>query len=127
MLLLALAVGGVLGTLARFALGGWVQAQAGSPFPWGTLAVNALGSVVLGFVMRWSETAAVSPELRGLLTVGFCGAFTTFSTLAYETATMIQQGEWARAALYTFGSLAVGLAAVFAGISAAALTVRPGG
>ncbi len=127
MILLSLAVGGVLGTLARYGLAGWVHGWAGAAFPWGTFAVNALGSLLLGLALRGSEAAALSPEARALLTTGFCGAFTTFSTLSWETVALLQAGAWGRAAAYSLGSLGLGLAAVWAGLSLApvVLGARP--
>lgn len=124
MILLYLAVGGVAGTLARWGLAGWVHGWAGAGFPWGTFAVNALGSFLLGFAVRGAEGAALSPETRALLTTGFCGAFTTFSTLSHETVALLQAGAWARAAAYALGSLGLGLAAVYAGLSLAPWVLR---
>jgi CrcB protein len=127
MLLLYLAAGGLIGTLARYGMGVWVPTWAGTAFPWGTFLVNALGSLVLGFAMRASEALTVSPEVRGFVTVGFCGAFTTFSTLSYETVALLQDGQWGRAAAYALGSVVVGLAAVVAGMGMANLALRAGG
>jgi fluoride exporter len=122
-----LAVGGVLGTFARYGLGGWIYSWAGTQLPWGTFVVNIFGSFLLGFLTRTMQVAPVSPEVRALLTVGFCGAFTTFSTLSYETMTLMQEGAWTRAALYAFGSLGFGLLALFGGITLATGTLRLGG
>ena len=127
MIYLYLAVGGAVGTLARFVLSGWVQAAAGGAFPWGTLTVNLLGSLLLGFLVRAVEIVPVAPELRALLTIGLCGAFTTFSTLSFEAVALLQEGAWGRAAVYAFGSLGLGFAAVVAGFSLAGLTLRAGG
>lgn len=125
MILLALAAGGVLGTLARYGLAGWVHTWAGTGFPWGTFAVNVLGSFLLGFALRGSEVVSLSTETRALLTTGFCGAFTTFSTLSWETVALLQAGAWARAGAYALGSLGLGLAAVWAGLSLAPLVLGP--
>lgn len=127
MLYALLALGGVLGTLARFGLGGWVHTWAGTAFPWGTLVINLLGSFLLGLAMRGAELSSLSPELRGMITVGFCGAFTTFSTFSFETIALLQQGAWARASLYAAGSVGMGLLAVALGLSTANLLLRPGG
>lgn len=124
MLYLSLTLGGVLGTLARYGIGGSVAADVRTGIPWGTLAVNVLGSLLLGFVMRATEIAPMSAELRLFLTVGFCGAFTTFSALSYETVVLLHAGAWGRAAAYAFGSLALGLAAVTAGLWLAGPIVR---
>jgi CrcB protein len=124
-LYLYLAAGGIIGTLARYGLGKWIPTWAGTDFPWHTLIINLTGSFVLGFAMRASETLPVSPEVRGFVTVGFCGAFTTFSTFSFEAVTLMQEGQWARAAAYALGSVALGLLAVFAGLSLAGAAVRP--
>ena len=118
-LIVALAVGGVLGTLARYALQGLVQPQGGS-FPWGTLVVNLLGSFALGFLMRYLLGSDIaSPELRAAATIGFCGAFTTMSTFAYETVTLVNGGEYGRAGWYLLASIGGSLAATMAGLLAA--------
>jgi CrcB protein len=126
MVLFYLAVGGVVGTWARYGLGGWIHGVMGSTFPWGTLGVNLVGSFVLGLVIRLAELSPLSPEVRGLLTIGFCGAFTTFSTFTYETVALLQAREWTRAALYAFGSLGLGLVAVAAGLFLVTTVFRPG-
>ena len=126
MILFYLAVGGVLGTWARYGLGGWIHGSMGGTFPWGTLAANLLGSFLLGLAIRGTELTPLSPELRGLLTVGFCGAFTTFSTFTYETVALLQSREWGRAMVYAFGSLGLGLAAMTAGLFLVTSIFRPG-
>ena len=110
-----IAVGGAFGTLARYGLGGWIHGWAGSQFPWGTLIVNIAGCLFIGFAMRALPGLPVSAEVRGMLTVGFAGGFTTFSTFGWETLALLQRGDWVRAFLYAFGSMVLGLAAVFAG------------
>ena len=77
--------------------------------------------------MRGAELSSISPELRGMITVGFCGAFTTFSTFTFEILWLMQEGAWLRASLYAFGSISMGLLAVALGLSAANLLLRPGG
>ena len=118
-LILYLAVGGMVGTLARYALGGLLQPSSGN-FPWGTLVVNVLGAFALGFLMRYLlGTAAVGPELRAALTIGFCGSFTTMSTFSYETVTLMTDGEYWRAGFYITGSIAGTIFAVLAGVASA--------
>ena len=119
-LVLAIAAAGALGTLARFGVGGWMLARTGTGFPWGTLLINVAGSIVLAFVFRMTEGAVARPELRAVIGVGFCGAFTTFSTFSFETARLMQQGQWNRAALYTVASVLLALAGTFAGFRLAA-------
>lgn len=116
MIYLYVAVGGVLGSLARFAVGGWAAGAGGPPIPWGTLLVNLLGSLLLGVLMRALPEWGVSMEARALLTVGFCGSFTTFSTFGYETWALLQGGAHGLAALYVLASVVLGIAGVAAGL-----------
>jgi len=119
-MILYIAFGGLLGTVARYLLQGWVQERAGGSFPLGTLAVNLAGSLALGFVLRYATGSnLVSPEVRAGAAIGFCGAFTTMSTFGYETTTLLAAGDYRRAALYVAGSLLGCLAAVFAGAALA--------
>jgi CrcB protein len=122
--LIFLSIGGVLGTLARYGISGWILTGSGTGFPWGTLTVNVLGSLILGYALRGMEVIPLTPEMRAFATVGFCGAFTTFSTFSYETVELLQGGAWVRAGLYVLGSVLLGLAAMYGGISLAALTLR---
>jgi CrcB protein len=113
-------VGGLAGTFARWALQGFVQDRAGAHFPWGTLVVNLTGSFLVGFIARFATgSAAIAPDVRAGLLVGFCGAYTTFSTYSYETVQLLQAGSYARAAAYAFGSLALALVATLGGVAAA--------
>jgi CrcB protein len=118
--LLVIGLGGALGAVSRYLTSGWVQTLTGAFFPWGTMAVNIAGSLALGFMMVWLQSTTSSAELRDLITVGFLGSFTTFSTFSYETAAMLRDGEWWRAGGYTAGSVALGLIAVAAGAFLAA-------
>jgi fluoride exporter len=112
-------LGGIVGTLARYVVQGIVQTRAGA-FPTGTLAINIAGSFVLGFVMRLATGATlISPELRGGLTIGFCGAFTTMSTFSYETVVLLQDGDYWRAGVYAGGTIFGCLAATVAGLGLA--------
>ncbi len=118
-LLLYLGLGGVAGTFARYALQGLVQPSGGT-FPWGTLVVNLVGALLLGFLMRYLlATGLVGPEARAGLTIGFCGAFTTMSSFSYETVALLSDGDYRRATLYLVGTVAGSLAAIAAGISVA--------
>ena len=125
MTLLVVAVGGAAGALSRYWAVGWVQALAGIGFPWGTLAVNAAGSLALGFTLVWLQSIAPSPGLRDLIAVGFLGSFTTFSTFSWETLALIREGAWARAGTYALGSVVVCVLACAAGVAlASALWTR---
>lgn len=111
-----MALGGALGALARFAIGGWVTTWAGPEFPWGTFVINVSGSLLLGFLMRVLPSPTAAPEARALLTVGLCGGFTTFSTFDFETLVLLQERLYGLAALYSLGSVLTCLAGVFAGM-----------
>jgi len=116
-MLVYVALGGVLGTVARYGLQGWVQDRVGSAFPTGTVVVNVLGSLALGFVMRYTTgSTVVSPEVRAAITIGFCGAFTTMSTFAFESQALLVDGDYWRAFLYMGATLIGCLAFTFAGI-----------
>lgn len=124
MLLLYLMLGGAAGGAARYALAGWIYRRTGADFPWGTLVVNLLGSFTLGLVLPLVELRDAHAGWRALLTVGFLGAFTTFSTFSYEAAMLLREGEWRRAAAYVLGSLGLGLAAIAAGFLLARVIAR---
>lgn len=92
---LFICLGGAAGTGARYLLSGWLLRLAGPSFPWGTLAVNVLGSFLLGAIMEVAvATDLLSPTLRLALTTGVMGGFTTYSTFNYETLQSFQQGDW---------------------------------
>lgn len=112
----AIAVGAAAGGVSRYYLSSAVQQRLGATFPWGTLLINVTGSLLLGFIIRYAmATPAVSVEMRALLTTGFCGGYTTFSTYSYETATLLEDGQYERAAAYAVGSMLVALIATFCG------------
>ena len=116
----SIAAGGAVGCLSRYYLTQFIQQRAGADFPAGTLLINITGSLVLGFLMRYAlQSGAISAETRAMLTTGFCGGYTTFSTFSYETALMINDGEYARAALYVGSSVAGSLVAILLGFAAA--------
>jgi len=114
-----IALGGIVGTLARYFVQAWLQGPS-VHFPTGTLAINIIGSFVLGFVMRLATgSTLITPETRGALTIGFCGAFTTMSTFSYETVGLVTDGEYWRAGLYAGGTIAGSLVATVAGMALA--------
>ena len=91
---LLVALGGLLGSVARYWLSGVVQQASGGEFPLGTLAVNILGSFTVGLIMALSlERGVVPANARILLTTGLCGGFTTMSTFSYETVALMRDGE----------------------------------
>ena len=114
--LIGVGVAGALGAIARYQLDGVISARGGL-FPWGTFVINVSGAFVLGFLFTvLGDRVGVDPWVRSALTIGFVGAYTTFSTLMLETAQLVQLGAYSAAVLNAFGSLACGMIAVFAGI-----------
>jgi CrcB protein len=83
----------------------------------GTLVVNVLGSVLLGFSFLVMESLALSAEVRAMVAIGFLGAFTTFSTFSYEAMVLFEGGEWMRAGGYVGGSVLLGLLGVLGGMA----------
>lgn len=113
---LAIAFGGAAGALARHAMVYWVNHAADKALPWGTLSVNAAGSLLAGavlalFVGKWSGHV----ELQSLLVVGFLGSFTTFSAFSVENLQLIQAGQYTKAAVYVGLSVLTCLVAALAG------------
>lgn len=107
--LLYLAVGGLTGTFARYFLAGAVYQALGTRFPYGTLVVNLFGCFIIGILTTIEENKfLMNPDLRILLMIGFCGAFTTFSTFMLETSNLIKDGETMRAFMNIFLSVAAG-------------------
>lgn len=115
-----IAAGSALGGVSRYLFGGVLQRAAGAGFPVGTLVVNITGSFLLGLFLRYAvDTPTLTPEWRAFLTIGFCGGYTTFSTFSYETVTLLEDGQWGRAATYVGLSLALALIGVMLGFAAA--------
>jgi len=113
----AIGIAGALGALARYGLEGFVSRRATGAFPWGTFVVNVSGAFALGLVFTLAtERWGISPWLRSALTIGFLGAYTTFSTLAFETYRLAEDRALGLAAANMLGSCAAGLAAVYLGI-----------
>ena len=115
MLLLFAMLGAAVGAPSRWVFDQWVQSRHDSVFPWGTLVINVLGSLVLGALLGLVSTGHASTGVLVLAGTGFCGGFTTFSTFGYETVRLAQQGSSASAALNVSLSLGAGLAAALVG------------
>ena len=116
-LILLVGTGGFLGTVARFVTSRYFAAYFPSSFPYGTFVVNIVGCFLIGLVYGISEKGNfMSTEWRLILTVGFCGGFTTFSAFAAENMAMLRDSELFNFFLYTGSSIFVGLLATFAGI-----------
>ncbi|MEJ1295875.1 MAG: fluoride efflux transporter CrcB [Candidatus Sedimenticola sp. (ex Thyasira tokunagai)] len=115
--ILFIAAGGAAGALMRFWVSNGVYVLLGRGFPYGTLAVNVLGSLVMGFLFTlFLERMTVSPEMRGALLIGFLGAFTTFSTFSIETLNLIEQAEYMKAGLNMVISVIACIAACWVGL-----------
>lgn len=114
--LLLVALGGAVGSSIRYAAGVAVARVSSPGFPWGTFAVNVAGSFAIGALLTWAEgRGALSPEARLLLVTGLLGGFTTFSAYAWETLSLVRNGQAAAAFAYAGGSVLIGLAAAWAG------------
>jgi CrcB protein len=119
-LIAAVAIGGALGSVARYLLGAFIQDRVSMALPLGTLVINVVGSLLLGFFVQVGlDTSAFSPEIRFFLTTGFCGGFTTFSTFSYETFRLIEDGEYGTAGAYVTGSVVLSLLGCALGMGAA--------
>ena len=127
MLLMMIALGGAVGAVARYGLSGWVQSLLETTFPMGTMAVNVLGSFLLGLSLPLFENLAWSAESRTMITIGILGAFTTFSTFSYEAVVLLEGGEWTRGGLYVGGSLLLGLAGIAGGLAFASFILQTRG
>ena len=126
MIYLLIALGGAAGSLLRYLVGGAVQRTTASGFPIGTMFVNVSGCFLIGILVRQFLNMQISPELRALLIVGFCGGFTTFSTFSAETLGLIEGGEYGRAASYIILSVVLCLAATFMGMTVMRLVAGTG-
>jgi CrcB protein len=114
---IGIAIGGAFGALARYGLEGAVSRRTSGAFPWGTFVVNISGALVLGLVFTvLTEHLTVQPWVRSTATIGFLGAYTTFSTFSFETYRLVEDGAVGLAIANALGSLAAGLLAVYAGI-----------
>ena len=117
MKLFLIALFGAIGTLARYGLQGAVQIRMGSMFPYGTLLINLTGCFLLGLIGQLTlNRMLISSDLRIAIAVGFFGGYTTFSSFGWETAKMLEDGEWLRAATYVSASVLAGLLLSVAGI-----------
>ncbi len=116
------AIGGAIGTVARFWLGNAMAVAVGAAFPWGTLLINVLGSFVISFFGVLTGSAhrfALPYEARIFVTVGLCGGFTTFSSFSLQTVELARTGQAGRAAAYVAASVIICLAACALGVWAA--------
>lgn len=116
--LLWIALAGSLGTVARYGLAGWVYSHVNGRFPWGTGAVNLLGTFLFGVIWSLAEDRLViSGETRFIILTGFMGAFTTFSTFMFETGAMLRDEQWLLAFANLFFQIFAGLVCLFIGFA----------
>ena len=121
-LYLYVALGGALGSVARFALSDVVARACGETFPWGTLLANVTGSFAIGFFGTLTSPEGrwlVPPGGRAFFMTGVCGGYTTFSSFSLQTLSLVQEGEWLKAGANALGSVALCLVAVWLGHLAA--------
>ena len=115
--ILLVALGGAAGSVARYLLSKAIQDTAATAFPWGTMAVNVAGCLLIGLLygLASGNGTRLGADLKLMLTVGFCGGFTTFSTFANESLTLAKTGDALLSAAYIGSSVALGMLAVMAG------------
>jgi len=116
-ILLAVALGGALGSLLRYFVAGAVQSATWPGFPWGIFVVNITGGFAMGLIVELSALKLnLTPEVRAFLTVGILGGYTTFSNFSLDSALLIERGDYSGAALYIAGSALLSILALFAGL-----------
>ncbi|MFI9451433.1 fluoride efflux transporter CrcB [Amycolatopsis sp. NPDC052450] len=116
MTVLFVALGGGFGAIVRFLTDLRLRAWRGTAFPWGTLAVNITGSLILGVLTGWALHGGQPDEIRSLVAVGFCGGLTTFSTFGYETLRLFTEKTRPRAVLNVGVTMVAGIGAAAAGL-----------
>ena len=113
---LLIALGGALGSVARYWVGSTVAGRMGTRFPYGTFVINLTACVIIGFSLTYlGKRAGVNPAWRYFIPIGFIGAYSTFSTFEWETLSTLRSGAFFLAGLYTIGSIVLGLIAVWGG------------
>jgi CrcB protein len=119
---LVVGLGGFLGANARYLVAEWIGGRYGTSFPYGTLVINVSGSFVIGlFLVYITERLRVDSHWRLFFSVGFLGAYTTFSTFSFESLVLLQQGFWGLGLVNILGSVLLGLLATLAGMALARL------
>ncbi len=106
----------MLGANLRFIVGNWAADRFGAEFPYGTFIINVTGAFAIGIVLSYiGERVGVDPLWRLFFATGFLGGYTTFSTYAWETLSLVQSGNWLPALAYVFGSNVIGFVGVWLG------------
>jgi len=112
-----IAIGGSLGSIARFWVGSTIASRMGTRFPYGTFVINITACIIIGFSLAFlGRRAELNPAWRFLVPVGFVGAYSTFSTFEWEAFSNLQTGSFLIAALYVVLSFLLGLAGVWCGV-----------
>ncbi|PLX80791.1 MAG: fluoride efflux transporter CrcB [Desulfuromonas sp.] len=115
--ILYIGIFGAFGCISRYLVSGWVYNWLGRSLPFGTMAVNILGSLLLGFLMEWGlRSSLMSPEIRMGIATGFMGGFTTFSTFSYETVRLLEEGSLFQAGANILLNVFICLAGALVGI-----------
>ena len=117
---LAISVAAILGANLRYVISRLAVKEFGPVFPYGTLVINVVGSFIVGLFVIWTtERVLVDPRWRLLVVVGFCGSFTTFSSYAFESMALFEQGQWGLMLANVFANNLLCLAGALAGMAAA--------
>ena len=116
-ILLAIAIGGAVGSIGRHYVSTGIYDATGTGFPYGILGVNVIGGLIMGIVVELGALKLnYSPEIRAFLTTGILGGFTTFSAFSLDTALLIERGDWLGSAAYIVASVALSVGALFTGL-----------
>ena len=116
-ILLAIAIGGAVGSIGRHYVSTGIYNGTGAAFPYGILGVNVIGGLIMGIVVELGALKLnYSPEMRAFLTTGILGGFTTFSAFSLDTVLLIERGDWLGSAAYVVASVALSVGALFAGL-----------
>lgn len=120
--LIFIAIAGALGTVSRYGLSQFTHSILGKNFPWGTLVINVAGCFIIGLLATlFADTNAFSKEIQLAATVGFLGAFTTFSAFSYDSYTFFSSGTWEMGLMNIAANIIIGMLAVMGGVGAAKL------
>jgi CrcB protein len=122
--ILLIAVGGSLGAIARYGLSIFIYHTTSDIFPWGTLTVNITGSFLIGVFIELFDTTIIPTEWRSFITIGFLGAYTTFSTYTLETINLFRDGELRLAAVNVLANNIISIVLVVAGIYSSRLALK---